>query len=192
MTNGYAVQAATPSELPIVLSILDDAARWLYAHGIDQWPRSFSRDATWRMDRIRSYIEHGLTYLVRSEGSDEVATFTLSRAADPQFAHGWPDGPDDAGYIFRMAVLRSAAGRDIGGFILDWAAREVGQWGLSWLRLDAHRFNEYLQRYYRKHGFVKVAEVSAPDLTTPGRTRGSGALMQRPAIGRKSRNVLDC
>jgi hypothetical protein len=36
-----------------------------------------------------------------------------------------------------------------------------------------------LQEYYQRHGFAKVAEVTAPDLTVPGRIRGSGTLMQR-------------
>src|SRR4051794_27584140 len=95
---------ATPAELPTVLALLDEAAAWLRDRNIDQWPESFSSDATWRTDRIRAYIEHGLTYLVRDDAGQPVGTFTLSPAADPQFAHGWPGGPGNAGYLFRMAV----------------------------------------------------------------------------------------
>jgi GNAT superfamily N-acetyltransferase len=179
VTKSFSVSAANPDELPTVVAILDDAARWLHERGIEQWPESFSGDATWRTDRIRSYIEHGLTYLARDESGQPIATFTLSRAADPQFAHGWPGGPEDAGYIFRMAVLREAAGRGVGGQLLDWAADAVGKWGFSWLRLDVHRFNPELQAYYSRRGFEKVGEVTAPDLTIPGRIRGSGTLMQR-------------
>ncbi|MGH3889401.1 MAG: GNAT family N-acetyltransferase [Pseudonocardiaceae bacterium] len=82
-------------------------------------------------------------------------------------------------YIFRMAVARRAAGHDIGK-LLDWAAAEVARWGHPWLRLDVHRQNKELREYYERHGFIKVAEVTAPDLSVPGRTRGSGTLMQRP------------
>jgi GNAT superfamily N-acetyltransferase len=173
------VEVAEPNELPTVLEILDDAAAWLKEQGIDQWPASFTGDATWRTDRIRSYIEHGMTYLARTEAGEPVATVTLSKAADPQFAHGWQDGPETGGYVFRMAVKRSAAGHDIGGRLLDWAGEQVASWGKKWLRLDVHRYNQPLQRYYERHGFTKVAEVTAPDLTIPGRIRGSGALMQR-------------
>lgn len=176
------IDVAQPDELPIVLQILDDAAGWLKERGIDQWPASFTSDATWRTNRIRSYVEHGMTFLARDEGGEPVATVTLSKAADPQFAHGWPDGPDTGGYVFRMAVKRSAAGHDIGGALLDWAAKQVAAWGKKWLRLDVHRHNQSLQDYYKRHGFIKVAEVTAEDLTVPGRIRGSGALMQR-AVG---------
>ncbi|WP_143230362.1 GNAT family N-acetyltransferase [Actinosynnema sp. ALI-1.44] len=181
MTSNVSISRALPEDLDTVLDILDDAAKWLQERGIEQWPSSFSQDATWRTQRIRSYIEHGLTYLVRlGEASGPVATFTLSKAADPQFAHGWPDGPESGGYIFRIAVLRHAAGQDLGGVILDWAADEVARWGKLWLRIDVHRRNPRLHQYYERHGFQKVAEVTAPDLSVPGRTRGSGTLMQRP------------
>ncbi|GGM83374.1 hypothetical protein GCM10012275_62500 [Longimycelium tulufanense] len=183
MTSDFSIEKASPEELPVVLEILDDAAEWLQGRGIDQWPASFSDDATWRIERIRSYIEFGLTYLVRGKSGKSVATFTLSRAADPQFMHGWPDGPDSGGYIFRMAVRRSAAGNDIGGVILDWAAREVARWGRAWLRIDVHRHNKQLQSYYERHGFTRVNEVTAPDSSVPGRTRGSGTLMQRATGG---------
>nr|MDT0661933.1 GNAT family N-acetyltransferase [Micromonospora sp. DSM 115978] len=181
MTSELQIVQAQERDLSDVLAVLDDAATWLQERGIDQWPASFSRDATWRTDRIRAYITQGLTYLVRDQHGAAVATFTLTAGADPQFAHGWPDGPDTGGYVFRMAVRRSAAGGKVGSRILDWAGREVGRWGRKWLRVDVHRRNPKLQRYYERHGFVKVAEVTAPDLSAPGRIRGSGALMQRPA-----------
>lgn len=177
--SSISIAVARSDELPTVLEILDDAATWLHARGIDQWPRSFTSDATWRTDRIRAYVDHGATYLVKAHGA-VVATFTLTRGADPQFAHGWPDGPDSGAYLFRMAVRRSAAGQDIGTSILKWATGEAARWGRQWLRVDVHRYNAELQSYYEKRGFVKVAEVTAPDLSTPGRTRGSGTLMQRP------------
>src|SRR6476469_3558025 len=60
------IEVAKPEELSSVLALLDEAAGWLKSRGIDQWPASFSGDATWRTDRIRSYIEHGLTYLARN------------------------------------------------------------------------------------------------------------------------------
>lgn len=176
---GVTIEPASPDDLPTVFSLLDEAAAWLQDRHIDQWPESFSGDATWRTDRIRSYVNHGLTYLARDESGRAVGTFTLSPAADPQFAHGWPDGPENAGYLFRMAVSRTAAGQGLGAYILDWAESEIGRWGKRWLRIDVHRHNADLQEYYRRHGFTKVAEVTAPDLTVPGRTRGSGTLMQR-------------
>ncbi|WP_139190990.1 GNAT family N-acetyltransferase [Actinokineospora iranica] len=170
-------------ELPVVLGLLDEAAKWLNARKIDQWPSSFTGDATWRIDRIRRYVNEGRTFLAIDRASDEsIATFTITELADPEYAHGWPDGPENALYLFRMAVARAAAGNDIGGQIIQWASNEAAQRGKKWLRIDVHRLNPALQSYYEEKGFVKVAEVLAPDPTVIGRIRGSGALMQRPSI----------
>lgn len=179
MTSELSIAPAHEDDLPEILSILDDAAAWLRQRGIEQWPASFGQDATWRIDRIRAYVRQGYTYLVKDRSGTPVATFTLTPGADPEYAHGWPDGPDTGGYLFRMAVRRSAAGQRIGARIVDWASREVGRWGRKWLRVDVHRRNPELQAYYQNLGFCKVAEIASPDPSTPGRIRGSGALMQR-------------
>ncbi|GGS61335.1 GNAT family N-acetyltransferase [Actinokineospora fastidiosa] len=175
------VRPARSDELPAVLSLLDEAAAWLQARGINQWPSSFTKDATWRMERIKSYVDRGLTFLAFDTSGEAIGTFTLTEQADPEFAHGWPDGTENALYLFRMAVTRSANGSNAGGRILDWAAREAGRRGKKWLRIDIHRLNPALRDYYERRGFVRVGEVLAPDPTVPGRIRGSGTLMQRPA-----------
>src|SRR6266700_1816596 len=100
---------ATADELPVVLDLLDDAAERLQRQGIDQWPPRFSGVSDWRGTRIRTYVEAGHAWLVRVNGK-AIATFALTDKADPDFAEGWPEGPDDALYIYRMAVLRDYAG----------------------------------------------------------------------------------
>lgn len=71
-----------------------------------------------------------------------------------------------------MVVDRSAAGRDVGGKLLDWAESLAAARGRKWLRLDAWRTNEQLHAYYRRQGFTRFKVV---DLSH----RGSGALFQR-------------
>lgn len=175
------VDQATPGDLPIVLDVLDEAAAWLREEGIQQWPAQFGGVADWRAARISGYIDDGNCWILRA-GGDPVATFNLSAQADPDYADGWPDGPDAALYIFRMAVRREWAGRDIGAKILDWSSARAHAAGLSWIRLDCHRHNRKLQRYYETRGFIRVGTLVRviDDSGTPY-TRGSGALYQRPA-----------
>lgn len=175
------VHQASRDDLPTVLNILDDAASWLVSRGIEQWPARFGGVDDWRSDRIASYVEDGECWLVRA-GGEPVATFNLTTRADPDYADGWPDGADSALYIFRMAVCRSWAGRDIGSRILEWASARAHAAGLSWIRLDCHRHNRPLQRYYEERGFIRVGTLVRviDDDGTPY-TRGSGALYQRPA-----------
>jgi len=178
-------ESAQRNELPIILDLLDEAAVWLRARDILQWPPRFSDVDDWRAARIASYVEDGQAWLVRIS-SEVVATFTIG-AADPDYADGWPDGPDDALYIFRMAVRRAWAGRNLGGRILDWASARALARGHKWLRLDCHRDNTALQNYYEARGFIRVGTLirTITDGPQPGSgqpyTRGSGALYQRPA-----------
>lgn len=177
---------ARPADLPIVLELLDEAAAWLQAQGIRQWPQRFSDVSDWRSSRIADYVESGKTWLVYDDAT-AIATFTLSPDADPDYADGWPDGPNQGLYIFRMAVRRQSAGHDLGGRILDWSGARALSQGKRWLRLDCHRENTKLQAYYETRGFNRVNTLirTIDDGPTPGTgqryTRGSGALYQRPA-----------
>lgn len=179
------VDQASPDELPLVLELLDEAARWLNERGIKQWPARFTGAEDWRIERIRAYIDNGHTWLVRIN-TTAVATFTLS-AADPDYADGWPDGPDTGLYIYRMATHREFAGHDIGDHILNWSSTRATALGYHWLRLDCHRDNPDLQDYYKARGFERVGTLVRV-INDPvsgdanGRyVRASGALFQRPA-----------
>jgi ribosomal protein S18 acetylase RimI-like enzyme len=174
MSSTLTVTQALPDELPAVLAILDDCAAWLHEQGIEQWPDRFSGRTDWRSDRIAKYVDDGETWLVRDAG-ELVATFTLNDSADPDFAAGWPGGTGSELYIYRMAVLREHAGQSIGASILQWATARAADAGVQWLRLDCHRANGPLQRYYERNGFQRVGTVVRPP-------RGSGALYQR-AVG---------
>lgn len=164
-----------------VLSILDEAAAWLSERGIIQWPERFSDTEGWRLDRITRYIAAGQTWLARI-GGVPVATFTIG-GPDPDYADGWPEGPDCGLYIFRMAVARAWSGNDVGGKILDWASVHAAAGRHQWLRLDCSRENVNLQRYYEARGFVRVGTLVRSIVETDGSlyTRKSGALYQRRA-----------
>lgn len=172
---------ATADEFDDVLDVLDEAAAWLQERGIAQWPARFSGRGDWREDRLRSYATAGETWIARVDGV-AMATFTLS-GPDPDYAHGWPDGPDDALYLYRMAVRRQYSGAGLGSRILDWCSATAAASRRKWLRLDCHRENHDLQRYYSDHGFDRVGTVvhTIPGTaTTEPYVRGSGALYQRP------------
>ncbi|SDS57145.1 GNAT family N-acetyltransferase [Actinopolymorpha singaporensis] len=167
------LRQASAEDLPVVFALLNDAAEWLASRGIDQWPAKFERDNEWRAQRIEKYVANGYVYIA-SDDRGYVATVTISPHADPDFAGGWPDGPDNALYVYRMATMRRAAGQGLGERMLAWAGDRAARSGRPWLRLDVHRDNHELQRYYERLGFIRVATVVKPP-------RGSGALYQRPA-----------
>jgi len=177
------IEPAVPDESDHVFSVLDEAAAWLQSQGIKQWPARFSGVDDWRAERINAHIEAGHVWGVRIR--DEIAAVVTLAGPDPDYAHGWPTDPDDALYVYRMAARRKHAGHGLGKHILNWASTRAAALGLSWLRLDCHRDNEPLQRYYERAGFERVGTVVTnidPGGSRPSGetyTRGSGALYQR-------------
>ncbi|TNH30276.1 hypothetical protein FHG89_08465 [Micromonospora orduensis] len=99
---------ATAADVADVLAVLDHAAAWLTAAGIQQWPDRFVTE--W----ITPAVERGETWLVRANGRT-AGTVTLDWS-DPV----WSDCLGRAGYLHRMAVERWAVGT--GSAILTWAA----------------------------------------------------------------------
>ncbi|GAA1271406.1 hypothetical protein Psi02_51700 [Planotetraspora silvatica] len=173
------LRRATPGDLPTVLTLLAEAAKWLNAAGVHQWP-----DGGFPAARIEPLIEQGTMYLL-DDGSDPVpaATMALDGHADPEF---WTrhDRPGDALYVHKLAVSRAYSGQGLGEMLLDWAAGRAAEEGRRWLRLDCAKDNPRLQAYYRRFGFRHVRTVDLPH-------RASGALFERPAREAGYGHVLD-
>lgn len=138
-----------PQDRAVVLDILGEAASWLLARGIDQW----------RPERFRELIDQGDTYLARLDG-DAVGTLAL-QWNDPLDEKLWRSvaNVEEAGYVHRLAVRRAFAGKDIGQYLLTWAAGVIAATGKSYLRLDCMAENPALCAYYERAGFTYRGEV---------------------------------
>ncbi len=60
--GALAIRRATPADLDSVMALLEEAARWLRARGIDQWPEWLPRQP------VAEAIERGECYLARLDG----------------------------------------------------------------------------------------------------------------------------
>ncbi len=139
------LESALPADVGDVLAVLDEAAAWLRASGVDQWPDHF--ESTW----VESAIERGETWLARLDGV-VAGTITLDWE-DPL----WSDLDEPAGYVHRMAVRRSATG--LGAVLLDWAVATSQALGCDQLRLDFVSSNTRLRSYYESRGFQHQGDV---------------------------------
>jgi ribosomal protein S18 acetylase RimI-like enzyme len=147
------VEQASAEELGEVVAVLSEAAAWLRARGIEQWPHPFPAD--W----VEPSIERGETYLAR-EGEAVIGTITL-RWEDPVF---WGEQPPVAGYVHAIAVRREFAG--FGPRLLQWADEQVGAAGRELLRLDCRTDNDRLRRYYEGHGFAHCGDTTIANFET--------------------------
>lgn len=153
-----------------LMGLRTEAERWLQTLGTDQW--SDTPTATRALSKWKADIEAGMTWVVVDGHENVVATATRS-VPDRDF---WlpTDGLESALYISKIIVSRGAAGRNVGGMLLDWASQLAALEARAWVRIDVWRTNHQLHAYYRDRGFQHV-RTEAPS------HRLSGWLGQRPA-----------
>jgi len=137
------IKAARIADLDVVLSILEEAARWMVSQGIEGWtPGSYSRR------RIADLVERGEMYLAHLAGQP-VGSFALQWSDEVT----WGTVPDDAGYVHGLAVCRDFAGVGVGRELLRRAEVRVSQSGRKYVRLDCVADNDALNGYYLRAGF---------------------------------------
>jgi hypothetical protein len=133
-------------------AIIEEVAAWGAAEGFPSWiPGSFTGPDSRGVSHLLGDIATGGLYLVWRAG-DAVATVSLLEN-DPMF---WPDAGNDALYLHRFAVRRSAAGA--GRTAVLWCIDEARRRDRSLVRLDCLEDNPGIRRYYESFGFVAVGD----------------------------------
>jgi Acetyltransferase (GNAT) family len=146
------IRPARTDDLNEVLDVLAEAAGWLSARGVEQWPARFESD--W----VLPAIERGDTWLAERDG--EVVGSLVVQWEDPIF---WAGYPADTGYLHRLAVRRP--GTELGAQLLRWAERHTAGKGKSFLRLDCVAWNGRLRAYYEGAGYAHVGDVTVGPYT---------------------------
>jgi GNAT superfamily N-acetyltransferase len=146
------VRLAQPDEIDVVLDVLSDAAAWLQARGVEQWPVRFP------VEWVMPEIERGETWLAE-RGGEAVGTLVV-QWQDPIF---WAGYPDDAGYLHRLGVRSHGDG--LGRRLLAWAEQHAANEGNAFLRLDCVAGNAPLCAYYERAGYEYLGEVVAGEFT---------------------------
>ncbi len=149
------ISEADQTRLDAYIDLLEEAAAWLWARGVRQWRPGEHRAAC---SDLLAQLRSGALILAAEE--QRLAGGCLLTEIAPAC---WPDAPADALYLSGLVVARWAAGRDLGGMILDEAMRVVRRRGKARLRLDCWDGNEFLKTYYRAHGFQDLGRVQEED-----------------------------
>jgi ribosomal protein S18 acetylase RimI-like enzyme len=153
--NPLEVRQAGLADVDVVTDLLTEAARWLLARGIEQWPDPFPRD------RVEAVVRRGEFFLAKLDGM--VAATLALMWSDPTF---WGERPGDAGYVHALAVRRAFAGRALGEQLLAWAEQRVAEAGREFLRLDCRSDNSVLQAYYERLGFERQGDVHVDEFVS--------------------------
>src|SRR5919109_3001319 len=147
------ISRADPSNLDLVLGILDEATNRLLKNGMPTaWESGkFSRPAF--LDQIEKGEVH-----IAFVGSDAAGTFIL-QWSDLLW---WGERPADAGYIHKFAIKPSFAGKGLGVEMLKWAETTARNAGRKFLRLNCMADDRKMRDYYERLGFIHKGDAMGP------------------------------
>ncbi|MEU2366130.1 GNAT family N-acetyltransferase [Streptomyces noursei] len=140
--------AGAADDPAVLVGLHDAAARWMVAHGIDQW-KPGGKDE----EHFRLRIAQGEVWLAEAAGR-VVGGFELWWEDEP----AWGPQPPVAGYVHRLMVDRSCAPAGTGRAMLARAERRIAASGRVWSRLDCMASNPRLRTYYEGAGYAVVGE----------------------------------
>ncbi|MFI0722776.1 GNAT family N-acetyltransferase [Streptomyces sp. NPDC021224] len=159
---------ADASDLPTLVRLRDDAARWMLTRGVTgQW-----RPGELDEDHFRRVMSHGEVWLAESGGRPAGAweLWWQDEAA-------WGPQPPVAGYVHRLMVDRAAARPGTGRHLLRAAECRVTKAGRSLVRLDCLASNARLTAYYAADGYQVVGRKAGKP--QPGAEPKSFTLLEK-------------
>ncbi|WP_420033297.1 GNAT family N-acetyltransferase [Streptomyces sp. cg28] len=148
MTAQLAFRRADTGDLGVLVSLYDDAARWMVDRGIDQW-KPGQKDA----DHFRLRMEEGEVWIAALADGTVAGAFELWWEDEA----AWGAQPPVAGYVHRLMVRRGAPA-GTGAELLARAERRIAETGRSLCRLDCVATNPRLRAYYEGRGYTVVGE----------------------------------
>jgi GNAT superfamily N-acetyltransferase len=144
--TSWLIKRATPEDAGAALAILREVSQWLVDIDRPLW-----RVESFRIDDLLR-AAHAGELVLGYEASGPVASMLLQKRDEIY----WPnDPPGEALYIHKVAVRRSAAGRQWSTRLIAFAVQAARNAGARYLRLDTAARTELLSLYQR-HGFYVV------------------------------------
>ncbi len=143
---------ADERDLPVLVRLRDDAARWQSARGIDQW-----KPGELGTEHFRARLRDGEVWIATLGPDGPVAGAWELWWDDPA---AWGPQSPDAGYVHRLMTDRRVAPPGTGARMLARAEERIAATGRAFCRLDALTSNPRLREYYENAGYKVVGERS--------------------------------
>lgn len=167
--NDLHFRPAVGEDLPTLVRLRDDAARWMNSRGTTgQWqPGELGED------HFRRIMKDGEVWVAEVHGRP-VGAWELWWE-DPET---WGPQLPTAGYVHRLMVDHAAVLPGTGGLLLRAAERRVAEAGRILVRLDCLAGNDRLTAYYLDAGYQVVGHREGKP--QPGGATKSFTLLEKP------------
>ncbi|QIB49302.1 GNAT family N-acetyltransferase [Streptomyces aureoverticillatus] len=143
-------RSAGESDIPVLVRLRDEAARWQISQGIAQW-----KPGELGEEHFRARLADSEIWMATVGPHGPVAGAWELWWDDPA---AWGPQPPTAGYVHRLMTDRLVAPAGTGRRMLAHAERRVRAAGRSLCRLDCRANNPRLRAYYASAGFEVVGE----------------------------------
>jgi protein-tyrosine phosphatase len=140
------IRRAVASDAAAILTIRDEAARWLLGRGIRQW-----RPGEITVDDVVGWMTDGRVYVAELDGA--IAGSVRLAWSDVAV---WGDREPDAGYVQALMTARATSARGLGPRLLAHVEAVTAASGRRRARLSCLRGNAGLERFYLSAGYVEV------------------------------------
>jgi ribosomal protein S18 acetylase RimI-like enzyme len=135
-------------DLERLVSLYDEAARWMVRRGTAQW-----KPGDKGAEHFRSRISSGEVWLA-SRGGRTVGAYELWWEDE----QAWGPQPPVAGYVHRLMTARESAPAGTGRELLAHAEGRIAAGGRAVARLDCVASNPRLRTYYEAAGYTAVGD----------------------------------
>lgn len=109
-------------------------------------------------ETYRRHLADPPTLIQVAEEDGRLAAYCLI-VRGHKFAEQEEPRPERPVFLSQLYCAPEMTGRGLGAALIEWAIAEARAWGADALQLSVFSENFGAQRFYQRHGFVKVADI---------------------------------
>lgn len=141
---------STKTDIPQIMSIIQQAQAYFKEHKIDQWQNNYPNE-----EGILHDIEKGNSYVMLNAGqivATTVISFEKEKAYEQIYEGRWLTN-GDSGVIHRVAVDHRYKGSGLFHEIIQYTEQICFSQGVHSIKVDTHKENTSMQKALHKNGF---------------------------------------
>ena len=146
------IEKTSKKDIDRVMVIIGEARRSIGKLGIDQWQYGYpSRDI------IKDDVSKGISYIVKDECDEILATFCLREDEEPTYKEIY-DGvwlnKGESLALHIIAICDKARGKGIAGQIITFIGQKCRECNVLSVKVDTHQGNVPMRKMLEKNGFA--------------------------------------
>lgn len=139
-----------------IMNLIHQAQHYFKEAHIDQWQDGYPIS-----DNIIEDIQKNASYVICDQ--DIMGTMYFAIEKDPSYhviQGQWLTNDQPYAVIHRIVVDENHKGQNIAHHLLEFAISKCYEKGIHSIRIDTHEDNLSMQRFLKKHHFVKCGQIT--------------------------------